>query len=934
MRSTEGRPINPPPAATITRQVATTLWHAVWQDRWRTAVALGFLVLAKLATVAVPLLLKLVIDQVSAAAPAAPSAARADTMPMLVGVPLALLLGYALLRFAGTLFTELRDLVFARVTQRTVAGFAERSFVHLMNLGPRFHTPRSTGTLIRQVEMGVAGIGFLLGAVLFTMLPTLVEFAAVLAVLASGYSGWFTAVILATFLAYGSLTLVLTRSRALHQRRVNEMDSRANGRLVDSLLNYESVKTFAREGHERRRYAEALASWSAGALRNQRSLSVLHIGQSLVIATGVAAMMVLAVQQTLRGEMSVGDLVLVNAYVLQVCLPLNALGFVYRESRDALVNTEALFAMLAEPGEQAPGPELPPLLASGGEVRFEQVSFAYEPGRKILDRVDLNIPAGQTVAVVGGSGSGKSTLARLLLRLYDVDSGRITVDGQDIRTVALPGLRQAIGVVPQDTVLFNDTIAANIGYGRLGAGIQAVVAAAKAAQVHDFILGLPQQYATMVGERGLALSGGEKQRIAIARAFLMNPQILVFDEATSALDSRTERAIQTELQRVARGRSTLVIAHRLSTVVDADQIVVMDKGRVVERGTHASLLARDGLYAQLWRFQRQQQDLEQLERRLARRPVNLVRLVASVIEGLHASFEPQGVHLQTDIDLGDSRVVVDPSDLAHALWDLSAAALEAAPPGQPVHLNLVRHGLHARLALTVPVAAIDAPDAAVTGAPAALAGNGLPVNDLNGAARQMAATAERQGGQFSSEPASPAQGWVYVLDLPLHALSTEPAADTPPRRARSWAAQPSLQGLRVVLVEDGADARASLQALLGLEGAQVQAFEGGREALQWFSTRPHDHWPDILVCDIALDDINGHQLVQQLRRLEAARAVPVSARMPAVALTGLGSAGDRQQALAAGFQRHLAKPVPPRDLVAALVALAASRLPPALNARH
>jgi ATP-binding cassette subfamily B protein len=600
--------------------VRAELIAAAWRYRGRTLAALALLLLAKAAGVAVPLLLKAVVDRFSQAPGhgGAAGGTASEVVPLVL--PVGLLVGYAVVRFAGTLFTELRDWVFAPVTRRTVIDMAQRTFDHLLALGPRFHSQRSTGSLMRDVERGTSGIGFLLGAGLFTIVPTLVEFLAILAVMAIGYSGWFTLAILLTFVVYASVTARLTARRELRQRRVNEMDSHANGRLVDTLLNYETVKSYAREDYERARYAEICREWIASSLGNQRSLSRLHVAQGAIIACGVAAVMLLAGRETVRGAMTVGDLVLVNSYLIQVCLPLNALGFVFREARDALINTEKLFDLLAQQPDIVQAPGTPPLALRGGRVVFEQVDFGYEPGRRVLHGIDLVLEAGHTVAVVGGSGSGKSTLSRLLLRQYDPDAGRITLDGQDLHAVRLDSLREAIGLVPQDTVLFNDTIAYNIAYGRLGAGLPEVMEAAQAADVHGFIESLPQGYDTRVGERGMKLSGGEKQRIAIARAFLKNPPLMILDEATSALDTRAERAIQRELDRIAAGRTTLVIAHRLSTIVNADLIVVMDQGRIVERGRHDELLARDGLYTQLWKLQRQRRQFDIVERHMARHP--------------------------------------------------------------------------------------------------------------------------------------------------------------------------------------------------------------------------------------------------------------------------------------------------------------------------
>jgi ATP-binding cassette, subfamily B, bacterial len=887
------------------RRVLAGLWDAAWAQRQRTAAALVLLLLAKLASVTVPLLLKAIVDRFSQ--PETLSAAPPGAVdPPLLAMPVFLVIAYALVRFSSTLFTELRDLVFAPVTRRTVTAVSERSFAHLLSLSPRFHVQRNTGSLIRDVERGTTGVGFLLGAGLFTVVPTLVEFTAVLGVLAASYSLWFTLIVLATFCVYATLTMRLTQRRELRQRRVNEMDSRANGRLVDSLLNYETVKTHAREDDERQRYADICAEWVRGSLGNQRALSALHIGQGAVIAVGVAAVMLLAAQQTVQGVMTVGDLVLVNAYILQICLPLNALGFVFREANDALVNTEKLFGLLAQRPEIQDEPGQAPLVVREGVVQFEHVDFGYEPGRQVLWDVSLTIGAGQTVAVVGGSGSGKSTLARLLLRLYDPAGGRVLIDGQDVRGVSLSSLRRAVGVVPQDTVLFNDTIAYNIAYGRQGAGLADVVEAAKAAQVHEFVLSLPQQYDTVVGERGLKLSGGEKQRIAIARAFLKNPPIMVFDEATSALDTRAERAIQGELDRIAQGRSTLVIAHRLSTIVDADEIVVLDKGRIVERGRHEALLAHEGLYAQLWNLQLQQQQFDRLERRLARRPVNLVALVAQAIDGVRELVDARGIRLHTEIEIDDAGITGDPGTLAQALHELCLWALQATPPGGHIELSLERHENQARLCV------VDGRHhGAVDVAPSAADGP-TPPDPL-----QLRSAIERQGGRLVIEPAGALKGMRCVVELPLRALSAPAHGPTapPPESA-------PLDGLSLAVIDDQADARDSLGMALSLEGAEVHPFGSGGEALAWLRTQPPEAWPQALLCDILLGPHeDGYGVLQQVRALEEERHVPAQRRLPAIALTGLAQDGDRGRALAAGFQRHLVKPVELPSLVQALCAL-------------
>jgi ATP-binding cassette subfamily B protein len=930
------------------RRVFIGLWEAVWQYRRRTLAAVVLLVLAKVSAVFVPMVLKAIVDQLSrpeklGGTLGTQAGPMPEGTPTVLVLPVFLLLGYALLRFSGTLFTELRDLVFARVTQRTVVGFAERTFAHLMSLSPRFHVQRNTGSLIRDVERGTGGVGFLLSAGLFTIVPTLVEFVGVLVVMIAGYSLWFTLAIMVTFFVYGSYTMMLTNRRELRQRKVNELDSRANGRMVDSLINYEMVKTYAREEFERKRYAGVLAQWLEGSVHNQRALSTLHIGQSAIIAAGVAAVMLLAGEQTVRGTMTVGDLVMVNSYIIQICLPLNALGFVFREARDALVNTEKLFMLLEQKPEIEDRPDSAPLHVERGEVVFDHVDFSYEPGRQILQDVSFTVPAGKTVAVVGGSGSGKSTLARLLLRLYDVASGRISVDGHDLRTVKLGTLREAIGVVPQDTVLFNETIAYNIGYGRTGAGMAEVIEAAKAAQVHEFILSLPQGYDTVVGERGLKLSGGEKQRIAIARAFLKNPPIMIFDEATSALDTRAERAIQSELDRIAQGRTTLIIAHRLSTIVNADQIIVMDKGRIVERGRHEELLERDGLYAQLWNLQRQQAQVERLERRLARQPVNLAVLMANAIDGLREAIEARGVKLYTDVDLDNARVTGDPSTLSQTLRELCMQAVEATPVDGRIELRLERHEANARLTITdgrhglpsavTPTAAPARPDAPrlklVPPAPRPAEPVHPQPHGTDEAADplQLRSTIERQGGMFHIEPPGSTHGMRYVIEMPLRAVGAETRPQPEPRSEEGGVTEPApgpqaLAGLRVMSIDDRDDAREALVSLLEAEGAEVKAYATGAKALEWLEHHGSRDWPQVIVCDIALGEEDGHQIVRRIRQIEQQRGVPLDDRVPAVALTGLAQAGDRIRALMAGFQVHLAKPVEPQELVSTLAALA------------
>ena len=574
----------------MTQKFTDDLKQVLLQYRWRILLALLCLITAKVATVAVPLLLKRIIDAFSVPGE-------------LARLPLYLLAGYALLRFLSTLFNELRDLLFARVTLRTVATYAEKTFAHLHALSAGFHARRQLGGLLPDIDRGTAGIAFLLGVGLFTIVPTLIEIGLVLAVMLSRYSAWYALIIVLMFVAYAGFTLVFTARRVIYQRRVNKLDSGAKSQLADSLINYDTIKYFANEALETRRCRSLMTNWQKAAMGNQRALFTLHVGQSAVIGAGVAAIMLLAGEDVWRGGMSVGDLVLINAYALQVCLPLNALGFVYREARDAWVNAERLFQLLREQPDMPDAPTLPRLRPKGGDVVFEHLSFHYDPARPILRDVSFRIRSGHTVAVVGRSGSGKSTLARLLLRLYAPTGRRILIDGQDLSTLSPGSVREAIGVGPQETALFNETIGYNIAYGRVGSSMEDVVAASKAAHVHELIAALPAQYDTAVGERGVKLSGGEKQRIAIARAILKNPPILIFDEATSALDSDSEHAIQQELDRLARDRTTLIIAHRLSTIVGAHEIIVMDRGRIAERGSHKDLLRRGGLYAHLWLLQ-------------------------------------------------------------------------------------------------------------------------------------------------------------------------------------------------------------------------------------------------------------------------------------------------------------------------------------------
>ena len=571
-----------------------TLLPYLLEFKGRVVLALTLLMLAKLANVAVPLVLNEIVD------------AMGKPKAMLL-VPVFLVVGYGLLRLSSTLFGELRDAVFAKVTQRAVRRIALKVFVHLHELSLRFHLERQTGGVSRDIERGGKGISFLLNFMLFNILPTLLEIGLVAAILFAKYSPWFAVITLATLVVYIIFTLFFTEWRMVFRRTMNDMDSKANTRAIDSLLNYETVKYFSNESYEARRYDEHMGKWEVAAVRNISSLAVLNAGQSIIIAAGVTALMLLAADGVVKGTMTLGDLVLVNVFMLQLYIPLHFLGFVYREIKNALADMEKMFRLLNEHREIEDAPDAVPLRLDKAAVRFDHVNFSYDPDRQILFDVSFDIPPGHTVAVVGASGAGKSTLSRLLFRFYDVNAGRILIDGQDIRKVTQVSLRAAIGIVPQDTVLVNDNIYYNIAYGRPDATREEVLQAAQSAHIHTFIESLPQGYDTMVGERGLKLSGGEKQRVAIARAILKDPAILIFDEATSALDSKSEKAIQAELHNVARDRTTLVIAHRLSTIVDAHEILVMDKGRIVERGAHRELLERQGVYAQMWELQQQKE---------------------------------------------------------------------------------------------------------------------------------------------------------------------------------------------------------------------------------------------------------------------------------------------------------------------------------------
>jgi len=567
----------------------------VWRWRWRVLTALAFLVGAKLANIGVPLVLKQLVDALTLK--------PGDAAAVLV-VPVALLLAYGALRLSITAFTELREFLFYPVAARIARRVSLEAFEHLLGLSLRFHLERQTGGVSRDIERGSRSIQSLLNYTIYNILPTLVEITMVIILLSAKFDGWFAAITFSALLIYIGFTVTVTEWRTGFRRAMNEQDSKANTRAVDALINYETVKYFSNERFEQARYDDNLERLERASIKSHTSLSVLNLGQSLIIATAVTLLVWRATLGVVAGTMTLGDLVLVNALMIQLYIPLNFLGVIYREIKQSMIDMEKMFALLSENREIADAPGAPPLVTHGGAVRFEHVRFGYDPDRTILHDISFDIPAGKTVAVVGPSGSGKSTLARLLFRFYDVNAGRISIDGQDIREVTQQSLRQAIGIVPQDTVLFNDTVEYNIAYGRTGAGRAEVEGAAKAAHIHNFIVSTPKGYDTMVGERGLKLSGGEKQRVAIARTLLKNPPVLIFDEATSALDSANERAIQAELKSAARNKTALVVAHRLSTIVDAYQILVMEQGRILERGTHDELLELGGRYAEMWRLQR------------------------------------------------------------------------------------------------------------------------------------------------------------------------------------------------------------------------------------------------------------------------------------------------------------------------------------------
>ena len=589
------------------RTLLPYLWpRGSLEMRGRVVLAVLLLFGAKVANVYVPILYKEAVDILS------------DDAAVAIVVPVAILLAYGALRVLTVAFGELRDAVFAKVAERAIRTVALRVFDHLHRLSLRFHVERRTGGLSRAIERGTKGIEFLLTFMLFNVLPTLVEVAMVCGILWALYGIAYAAVTFVTIAAYIAFTLSITEWRLKYRRRMNERDSEANTKAIDSLLNYETVKYFGNEAHEGRRFDTARRHYERAAVRSKTSLSLLNIGQGLIVAVGLTGITIMAGNEVAAGTMTIGDFVLVNTYLLQLYIPLNFLGFVYREIKQSLTDMEAMFGILSVEREIEDAPGAPPLRVNAGAIEFDDVHFSYDARRPILQGVSFRVPPGETVAIVGASGAGKSTISRILFRFYDIQSGGVRIDGQDVRAVRQGSLRAAIGIVPQDTVLFNDTILYNLAYGRPEASRAEIEEAARLAHIHDFIEGLPDGYDSVVGERGLKLSGGEKQRLAIARTILKRPRILMFDEATSALDSRTEKEIQANIRELSRDRTTLMIAHRLSTIIDADQILVLEGGRIVERGRHGALLIRDGRYAEMWWRQQETAELkEELAQRLS-----------------------------------------------------------------------------------------------------------------------------------------------------------------------------------------------------------------------------------------------------------------------------------------------------------------------------
>ncbi|WP_051390783.1 ATP-binding cassette domain-containing protein [Paraburkholderia mimosarum] len=867
--------------------ILRTLGEALWQHRSATAAATSLMILARLGAVSVPIALKHLIDDLGHA-------------HALATLPALLALAYALLRFLSDALGEARDVAFSIVVQRAVASLRERAFAQLHRLGARFHAQRETGAIVRDVQKGADGLGFLLGTALFSVLPTVFEIGVVVAIVASRYDNAFVLAIAGTFVCYAAWTAIYTRRRLAFQRAVNRLEAQADGRLVDSLLNQDTVKYFSTEQHEVTRLRGVLDEWVLARTANQRALTALHVGQSGVVAAGIAAVMVIAVHNVLTGAMTVGDLVLINAYIIQVCAPLNTLGFVFREANDALVDVERLFGILSvrgTPGEDEDMPTAHTLMVHEGEVAFRHVDFGYDAGRPVLHDVSFTAAPGRTVAVVGGSGSGKSTLIRLLFRFYQPLRGSIAIDGQDIRHATQTSLREAIGIVPQDTVLFNETIAYNIAYGQPRATRADVVRAARAAQLDELIERLPDHYETRVGERGVRLSGGERQRIAIARAILKNPRIMVFDEATSALDTRSERAIQNELQRLARGRTTIVIAHRLSTIVEADLILVMEHGRIVEQGRHDALLAREGVYAKMWAMQWQQDDLEHAERRLATTTVNVASLLARVAARVREASGEAAARVAAQPDEGLWATVADSDALLQALTLLVANEVEHAVDNGAQDAEFAMQASPARDKRSVQLGARRDGNTVLLD----VTGDGPRPAPLDDNALERIETLLREaGGSLTLDPQS--QRVRYAVALPMHAVL--------PERTHSRGGE--LAGLRVVVLDDEVESRDALEAALALHGATVQQEASGAAWLAALRETPRSAWPDVVLCDLQLDGEAGEQIVTALRAMEAEQAAQrgVMARpLPVIAMTGqvdrLAPGGDES----AMFAARLDKPV-------------------------